>query len=140
VEPPRGRLNVGYAWHGNPQNPIDRQRSLRSAGFLAALARTGANMIDLQAVPSDFAELAAVVEGLDLVISIDSAIAHLAGAMGKPCWLLLSAHHADSRWIGVREDSPWYPRHRLFRQDAPGDWSGPLRRMEEALGALVAAQ
>jgi ADP-heptose:LPS heptosyltransferase len=70
----------------------------------------------------DFAEIAAVVQNLDLVIAVDSSIAHLAGALGKPVWLLL-CYAPDWRWLTDRTDSPWYPSVRLFRQTTPGDWS-----------------
>jgi hypothetical protein len=79
-----------------------------------------------------------MIAGLDLVITSDTAIAHLAGALGRPCWLAL--HHApDWRWLLERDDSPWYPSLRLFRQDSPGDWAGVIRRMAAALGQLVQA-
>ena len=86
---------------------------------------------------NDFDGLAALESELDLVISVDTSLAHLAGALGKPVWVLL--HHVpDWRWMLRRPDSPWYPTARLFRQQAPGDWSHPLREVEEALRALVA--
>jgi ADP-heptose:LPS heptosyltransferase len=80
----------------------------------------------------DFADTAALIANLDLVISTDTAVVHLAGALGKPVWTLLSTT-CDWRWFTNREDSPWYPTMRLFRQDQPGDWSAPVARMAEAL-------
>jgi hypothetical protein len=80
----------------------------------------------------DFADTAALVAALDLVITIDSAVAHLAGALGKPVWILLCSH-ACWRWLDGRDDSPWYPTARLFRQDRSGDWTPPLERTGAAL-------
>ncbi len=81
--------------------------------------------------------LAAVIERMDLVITVDTLAAHLAGALGVPCWLLLQ-HRADWRWMAARADSPWYPSLRLWRQGAAGDWAGLLERVAEALQCWVA--
>jgi ADP-heptose:LPS heptosyltransferase len=86
----------------------------------------------------DFAETAAFMATLDLVISVDTSVAHLAGAMGLPLWLLLP-HLADWRWLERREDSPWYPTARLFRQPAAGDWTAVAERVREQLEAFCAA-
>jgi ADP-heptose:LPS heptosyltransferase len=83
----------------------------------------------------DFADTAALIAQLDLVITIDTAVAHLAGAMGKPTWLLLS-FGSDWRWFIDREDSPWYPTMRLFRQPILGDWQTPLNRVAAELARL----
>jgi ADP-heptose:LPS heptosyltransferase len=80
----------------------------------------------------DFAETAGLIANLDLVITIDTAVAHLAGAMGKPVWVLLK-HVPDWRWMMGREDSPWYPSMRLFRQEKLGDWAAPVRRIVKEL-------
>ncbi|MFX6865387.1 glycosyltransferase family 9 protein, partial [Acinetobacter baumannii] len=77
---------------------------------------------------ASFADAAAIIGNLDLVISIDSAIAHLAGAMGKPVWILL-ANGSDWRWLRDRSDTPWYPQARLFRQTRPGDWAEVIGRL-----------
>jgi ADP-heptose:LPS heptosyltransferase len=79
------------------------------------------------------------METLDLVISVDTATAHLAGALGKPVWVLLKS---DScwRWLERREDSPWYPTARLFRQARPGDWAGTMAKVREALAAFATAR
>jgi len=80
----------------------------------------------------DFSEMAALVACLDIVISVDSALTHLAGAMGVPAWLL-AAHTPDWRWLLERGDSPWYPSVRIFRQQRSGDWPGVIERVAGAL-------
>lgn len=139
--PPPARLSVpagasgggvGVAPTGNPGHKANLHRSLfgRDAERLLKFGRdlrpeaTGAR---------DFAETAAIVADLDLVISVDTAIAHLAASMGKPTWVLLQAVETDWRWLRDREDSPWYPSVRLFRQRKAGDWTPVFRRIETAL-------
>ena len=85
---------------------------------------------------TDFGETAAVVENLDLVITVDTSMGHLAGALGKPAWILIPKA-ADWRWMLEREDSPWYPSVRLFRQPEPGAWDEPLDRLRPALSARL---
>lgn len=80
----------------------------------------------------DFADTAALVDALDYVTSVDTAVAHLAGALGKPVWLL-NRFDTNLRWLTDRVDSPWYPTLRLFRQSTPGDWSDPIRRVASEL-------
>jgi ADP-heptose:LPS heptosyltransferase len=94
-------------------------------------------IIDLQDEQKDFADTAAIVANLDLVISIDTSVVHLAGAMGKPVWVLL-CKSADWRWLLEREDSPWYPTARLFRQSMLGNWQEVMTRVERELRELIA--
>ncbi|MGC9222978.1 MAG: tetratricopeptide repeat protein [Terracidiphilus sp.] len=156
--PSRGPgLRIGLAWAGNPRYKADHLRSMRLATLLPLLRGAGRQIgpawVSLQKgeaaeqladlpveIPlwdgssgdRDLAETAALIAGLDLVISTDTCIAHLAGAMGKPVWILLP-HLADWRWMEASETTPWYPSARLFRQSAPGDWAGVLDRVRDAL-------
>ena len=84
----------------------------------------------------DFADTASLIQSLDLVISVDTAVAHLAGALGKPVWLL-SRFDACWRWMEDREDTPWYPTMRLFRQASPGDWAGVIGHAAQKLREFV---
>ena len=148
-----GVLNVGLGWAGSPTHKNDRNRSMKLArlaplarvpgvrffslqkGPAAAEAKTpppGMELVDWSEELRDFADSAALVANLDLVISVDTAVVHLAGAMGKPVWTLL-AFVPDWRWLLKREDSPWYPSMRLFRQGSLGDWDGVVARVVEAL-------
>ena len=140
-------LRVGIAWAGNPPQANDRRRSLPADALAPLLAVPGVEFVNLQVgarareagLPDlsarlpDFAETAALIATLDLVIGVDSAVAHLAGALGAPVWVLL-AHVPDWHWLMGRDDSPWYSSARLFRQDTQGDWDGAIRRVAEALG------
>jgi ADP-heptose:LPS heptosyltransferase len=130
---PQGR--VGLAWRASPTGfngaakglPDDLAQRLLEAGVISLdPADTGA---------ADFADTAAIIAQLDLVISIDTSVAHLAGAMGKPCWTLLPYLHTDWRWLRGRADSPWYPSMRLYRQTAPDDWSPVIAEVTTALRA-----
>ena len=139
-------LKVGLVWRGNPEQAVNRARSLPPE-LLGPLAKIpGVSLFSLQKdaedVPEDvtdlggdlgdFADTAAAMSQLDLVISICTATAHLAGALGRPLWIPL-AFAADWRWLRDREDSPWYPTARLFRQNSPDDWEGVVDRMARAL-------
>jgi Flp pilus assembly protein TadD len=123
-------------WFCSLQKPI--ARSLRKKGDekpperFAPPPPPGMNLTDCSAELNDFSDTAALVANLDLIICIDTATAHLAGAMGKPVWLLLK-HVPDWRWMLNRPDSPWYPTMRLFRQLARGDWETPIRQIVGAL-------
>jgi tetratricopeptide (TPR) repeat protein len=106
--------------------------TVRAAGW------EGPQIADYDALLTDFADTAALVAHLDLVISVDTSTAHLAGAMGKPVWLL-NRFDTCWRWLLDRSDSPWYPTLRLFRQETPGDWRGVVARLREELRELAAA-
>jgi len=146
------RKKVGLCWWGNPTHSDDQRRSfsLEALAPLGAVADTwfcslqkgpaarqaatppaGMQIADWTSELNDFADTAALLANLDLVIACDTAVAHLAGAMGKPIWLMLP-HVADWRWMVDRDDSPWYPSMRIFRQESAGDWAG--------LGEQVAGQ
>jgi tetratricopeptide (TPR) repeat protein len=126
---------VGFVWRGGAAHPNDAGRSLPSADVLAPLGDK-AELIDLQNPRGDFLDTAARVQALDLVISVDTAMAHLCGALGVPCWVMLPAERVDWRWMTGRADSPWYPSLRLFRQATPGDWAGVVDQMRAALPSL----
>jgi ADP-heptose:LPS heptosyltransferase len=96
-------------------------------------------MIDFSADLSDFGETAALIQNLDLVISVDTSMGHLAGAMAKPVWIMVPKA-ADWRWQLEREDSPWYPTARLFRQARPGEWDPVLARLTAALAGELRQQ
>jgi Flp pilus assembly protein TadD len=146
---------VGVAWAGRRQQANDKNRSAALAHLAPLFAIPGIHWISLQKelregdaellarypdvveyreALQDFADTAALIEQLDLVVTVDTGVAHLAGAMGKPVWIMLT-YGADWRWLLDREDSPWYPTARLFRQTAAGDWEGVIRRVEAALRA-----
>ena len=142
---------VGIAWAGNPAYANDRSRSMNPARLAPLAAVPGItwvslqkpavaappkelNLTDLTADLHDFADTAALISLLDLVISVDTAVAHLAGAMGKPTWVLLPAV-PDWRWMLGRTDSPWYPSARLFRQPEQGDWPAVVKAVAAALTA-----
>lgn len=153
---PAGGVRVGLVWKGSPQFENDADRSLPSLDVLAPLGsvaevsfislQKGAGEDEAMRPPdglhltyigsqlTDFAETAAAVMNLDLVICVDTAVAHLAGALGKPCWVLLPDYKTDWRWLTDRTDSPWYPGNmRLFRQPATGDWGAVVAEVAIAL-------
>ncbi len=153
------RLRVGLVWSGNPKHNNDRNRSL-SLRLLAPILDLEATFVSLQKEPrpddravlderktiidftadlTDFAETAALISCLDLVITVDTSVAHLAGALGRPTWILLP-HMPDWRWLLGRDDSPWYPTMRLFRQARPGDYSSVIEQVRIELRARIAAK
>ncbi len=157
---PAPRRRIGLVWSGNPDHDNDRNRSIALARFRPLLSVAGLEFVSLvkdlkrgdaqtlralgEVVPlgrefRDFADTAAAVSLLDLVISVDTAVAHLAGALAKPVWILLP-YSADWRWLLDRDDSPWYPTARLFRQAAIGDWDGVLERVRHELARFANAK
>jgi tetratricopeptide (TPR) repeat protein len=143
---------IGLAWAGNPKHQRDRSRSIQLSMFApladerlrfyslqfgppaaqASSPPAGMKLIDMTGDIRDFADTAALLAELDLIISVDTAVAHLAGAMGKPVWLLLPLV-PDFRWLLERTDTPWYPTMRLFRQKIDGDWNEPISRIAQEL-------
>jgi hypothetical protein len=151
---PQGYRRVGIAWAGRPEHGNDRNRSLSLAQLAPLAAHPGVSLVSLQKgaataeigsvfwrtpvfnagpVFKTFYETAAAISCLDLVITVDTAIAHLAGALGKPCWVMLP-YAPDWRWLQERLDSPWYPSVRLFRQAASGEWQPVIAEVAKALG------
>lgn len=154
----RPGLRAGIAWAGNPKYKADAARSMRLGTLVPLLRAVDANWISLQkgeaagqlaSLPDDvrvldgssgerdLAETAALMATVDLVITTDTCIAHLAGAMGKPVWILLP-HLSDWRWMEALERTPWYPTARLFRQRVAGDWAEVVERVIGELRARVA--
>lgn len=152
---PPGQIKVGLAWSGNPAHNNDVNRSIALAALAplygqratfvslhqqvrardaATLAESG--MLHFGAELRDFADTAALIACLDLVISVDTSVVHLAGALGKPVWVLLP-RVPDWRWLLKREDSPWYPTARLFRQEKPGDWPTVIERVGQTLARHI---
>jgi tetratricopeptide (TPR) repeat protein len=150
-------LRVGLVWAGQSTHQKDRHRSLTLQSFaaLGCIPRTrfyslqvgehagqashppaGMKIIDWTSELDDFADTASLISQLDLVVTVDTAVAHLAGAMGKLVWILL-AFEPDWRWLLNRRDSPWYPSARLFRQPEQGNWDTPLKSLAEHLTQLV---
>jgi tetratricopeptide (TPR) repeat protein len=150
------RLRIGLVWSGNPNHEDDDNRSMQ-LGILSELFDLDATFVSLQTDPSaddrallsrsevidltagltGFSETAALMSCLDLVISVDSSVAHLAGALGRPVWTLLP-HSADHRWLLDRDDSPSYPTMRLFRQDARRSYAEVIGRVRGELSAMIA--
>lgn len=160
ARPAGTRLAAGIVWAGRPQHANDRNRSLTLDELLVLADVAGLTLYSLQKGkraddiagigaralvhdlgPSiqDFADTARLMMQLDVVITVDTAVAHLAGALGRPVFVLLP-YTPDWRWMGAREDSPWYPTMRLFRQATPQDWPGVVRRIHEALVRSLGAK
>jgi hypothetical protein len=144
-------LRIGLCWAGNPKHVRDRDRSMElrlllplldvgatfvslqrelRAGEAELLAQNG--ILDFGARLRDFTDTAALVSQLDLVVSADTSVAHLAGALGMPVWIMLT-YAPDWRWLLDRDDNPWYPSARLFRQSEGREWTGVITRLREAL-------
>ena len=143
---------VGLAWSGNSAHQNDTRRTIPLSQWLQHLpeglqfvslqrdvrasdrpALEGhPRILDFSADLREFSDTAALCECLDLVISVDTSAAHLSGSLGRRTWLLLP-FHPDWRWLLGREDSPWYPTFKLYRQPAPGDWNAVFRSVSEDL-------
>ena len=161
----KAKLRVGLVWSGGirPNQPVsvNQRRNIPLAKFavlknpdvafyslqkgqpgeaeLAELKHNrwgGPDIVDLAGAISDFADTAAFIDNLDLVITVDTATAHLAGALGKPVWIL-NRFDTDWRWLLGRSDSPWYPTVSLFRQENPGDWDGVIQRIKAELDRMA---
>jgi hypothetical protein len=159
-------LKVGLVWAGDPRphdpasSAIDRRRSIALERLAPLLAEPGVSFFSLQKgspagqladIPAelrplacmdeagDFADTAALISNLDLVITVDTAVAHLAGALGKPVWIL-SRFAGCWRWLLERDDSPWYPTARLFRQAEPGDWGPVIAKVATRLAEVAACR
>ena len=148
---PAGRRRIGLVWSGSTIHTNDANRSL-ALERLSPLFQSGdawvslqkevresdqpalqaSGLFDLTAELGDFADTAALISALDLVITVDTSVVHLAAALGKPVWLMVP-FSPDFRWLLKREDSPWYPSLRLFRQQRLGDWEGVIARIGAAL-------
>lgn len=158
---PRDGLGVGLVWAGQARpwlqgfTSVDRRRSAGLAAFAPLATVRGVRFVSLQAgTPAaqepppgmvltdpmeavrDFADTAAIIANLDVVISVDTSVAHLAGAMGKPVFLL-DRYDNCWRWLHGRSDSPWYPSMTIFRQPRPGEWASPMHRAASSLAALA---
>lgn len=152
-----GKLKIGLVCSGNPGNTNDHRRSMPLQEFAPILQLDGANFFLVQKEireadqaflqktdklqlatnnVTDFDDSAAIIANLDLVISVDTSVAHLSGALGAPVWILVP-WAPDWRWLLDRDDSPWYPSARLFRQDEAGDWAGVIQRVANSLRALL---
>jgi tetratricopeptide (TPR) repeat protein len=158
--PANAGLRVGLVWSGSPRHTRDPQRSIPLSQLCALTEILGTtfyslqkgpaakdllnmpidmNLVDLSGYLNDFADTAAAIANLDLVITVDTAVAHLAGALGKSVWILLT-RNPDWRWLLDREDSPWYPTARLFRQDKASDWHSVIDRVHTELQQLISAK
>jgi hypothetical protein len=153
ISSPSDTLRIGLTWAGGVAHKSDRLRSLHLSQLLP-LMNTNAIFVSLQKGPVpgqiadgfnlidwteeffDLADTAALITQLDLVISVDTAVAHLAGALARPTWTLLP-FNPDWRWMLNRDDSPWYPTMRLFRQYKRGAWNDVIDRVREELNAVV---
>ena len=156
ISAPNGVVRIGIVWAGNPMHQRDHLRSvelsqlaplfdlpntqffsLQKGGPEAELAKLSAGrVVDLSPHLADFRDTAAAIEQLDIVLTVDTSVAHLAAALGRETWIMIT-HVPDFRWMIGRGDSPWYPTVRLFRQPAPRDWASVLGNVRRALEARV---
>ena len=163
---PEAGFRIGLVWAGQARpwlpdfSGVDRRRSAGLAAFAPLASVPGVQFVSLQLGPAreqgrlapegmalndpmgiaeDFADTAGIIANLDLVVSVDTAVVHLAGAIGKPVFLL-DRYDNCWRWLSGRSDSPWYPGLTIFRQETPGDWASPMLRAAAALEVLVACR
>ena len=132
AEPRDGAFRIGLITRGSPTHSNNEWRSLpepMAARLRAALPGTIVDLDPDVSGAADFLETARIMEGLDLIVSVDTSVAHLAGVMDKPCLLLVPGFGTDWRWLRDRSDSPWYPRHLLFWSEVDGDWTGAIDRL-----------
>jgi hypothetical protein len=157
-------FNVGIVWQGRPSHGQDRQRSVRLEQFAPLAGVEGVRLVRLQRGPGSeqlarlagswavfdppgwpedpaeaWQETAALVSALDLVVAVDTSVAHLAGALAAPVWVALP-YLPDWRWLLGRDDSPWYPSMRLFRQQRLGDWDSVFARIADAVRLDIRAR
>lgn len=151
---PKKQLRVGFCYSGRRDSWINRHKGMDIDQMLSLIQRNpNYDWVNLQIDASDediskmtlmkchiyndqikdFSDTAGLMHHLDVIISVDTAVAHLSGAMGRPTWIPLNAFGTDWRWLLNRDDSPWYPSARLFRQTTPGDWTGCLDRIHQFL-------
>lgn len=138
---PQAGLRIGFMGKGNPGYVHDAHRSLPAADAERLRAALPGEVIDLDpkaSGASDFLDTAHIVASLDLVVSVDTSVGHLAGVMGKPCCLLVNGFATDWRWLRDRPDSPWYPKHRLFRGGMDGDWGPAMAELLTYIGTMGA--
>jgi len=149
----KARLQIGLVWAGSPKNPNNRYRSCRFSDFSVLATLNDVHFYSLQMGPEseqadilpvgmpltrcdknirDFSDTAAIIQNLDLIITVDTSMAHLAGALGIPVWVLLSVR-SDWRWLLEREDSPWYPSMKLFRPTTPHNWDNVMQLVLQTL-------
>ncbi len=158
IGPKTDAFKAGIVWAGRPTHTNDRHRSMKLRQFAPlagiehlefyslqkgpattemASAPPGFRLYNFTSDLADFVDTAAMIANLDMIIAVDTAVAHLAGALGKNVWVMLP-YAADWRWLRGRNDSPWYPTMRLFRQKSWGDWDGVVGEVRQALAAWVA--
>jgi tetratricopeptide (TPR) repeat protein len=151
--PSTGKRRIGLVWAGSADNKIDRRRTVAAKLLAPLVSGTDADVVSLQVGPrageisdlpadriifscegrvTDFADTAAVISQLDLIVGVDTVVMHLAGTLGKPTWMLVP-FSPDYRWLLGRDNTPWYASIRLFRQEKSGDWQGVLARVAAAL-------
>lgn len=151
---PKKRLRVGVCWSGRPDSWINRHKGMPFETMLGLIKRNPATEwfnLQVECSPDEaksleahgvknfpgrirnFADSAALIQHMDVVISVDTAVAHLAGALGRPTWIPLNWYGTDWRWLLKRDDSPWYPAARIFRQPGLGDWSTVVDRIHQYL-------